>query len=243
MSEITKQKLSRKEQRELAQKRLRETGKICEKTNVAAKKGQDSLQEINDRVSAAENVSDIFMDMKTLMTSVASAKGYIKKGQSKIRQGGSPDDFLNFVTIKMCERWQKQKSDDLINGPVGKTRIENWCAYANITMFNHLIEYNRSILDFDYEQMPTQVDKDGDITEIEIENPKEFSVLSNIILKEKLTPEHILHVIETFPSDLREFMPDAIFYLIYNRFMDSERRDFTIIAVRLLRRALFNGRI
>lgn len=236
-----KPKLSRKEQKAIAQQRLRETGKLCVETKVKAKKGQKSLQEINDRVCAASDVSEIFSDMKILMTSVATAKGYIKKGQSKIRKGGSPDDFLNYVTIKMCERWKKQKDDDLINGEYGKTRIENWCAYANIVIYTLLNEYNRSVVDFNFSQMPTQRDKDGEETEIEYENPKALDELECFMLKELITPATIKQAIDQLPEDLKWYMLDSLFYILYGKFLDPSKKNFAIVGAKMLKRSLSDG--
>ena len=179
------------------------------------------------------------------MTSVATAKGYIRKGQSKIRQGGSPDDFLNFVTIKMCERWKKQRDDvinsDGIEGEVGKTKIDNWCAYANICMFSLLNEYNRSIVDFDFAQIPTQRDKDGDETPIEIESPKAFDDLQSAFLGMSITPQAIERYINTLPMSLRIYMLDSLFYILYGKFLDPSKKNFALVGARLLERSMRNG--
>ena len=236
-----KTKLSAKERKALARQRLIETGRICEETKVEAKKGQDKLQDINDRVCAGKDTASIFMDMKTLMTAVAAAKGYIKKGQSKIRKGGSPDDFLNYVTVRMCERWQKQKTDDLLYGAVGKTRIENWCAYANICIFSLLNEYNRSVMDFDVCQMPKYQDKDGDFKDVDFEDRKQELELDSVIFSGKLTPETIKNCIDYLPEDLRRYAVDALFYMTYNKILDKSHESFALIGARILRRRLEDG--
>lgn len=236
-----KTKLSAKERKALARERLIKTGRICEETKVDAKKGQDRLQVINDRVCAGKDTASIFMDMKTLMTAVAAAKGYIKKGQSKIRKGGTPDDFLNYVTVRMCERWQKQKTDDLLYGPVGKTRIENWCAYAQICIFSLLNEYNRSVMDYDFIQMPKYQDKDGEFKDVDLEDRKQEMELDSILSSGKITKTTIKSCIDNLPEDLRRYSVDALFYMTYNRVFDKSHEAFAIIGARILRRSLEHG--
>lgn len=234
-----KPKLSKKERVAQNIQRLKETGSYCAKTAIGhLKEGQDSLQEINDRINSAKDVSEIFMDMKILMTSVAAGKGYIKKGQSKIRKGGSPDDFLNYCTMRMCERWKRQ--GDILTASVGKTKIDNWCAYGNIVMFNYLIEYNRSIFDMDASQIPLQIDKDGEETEIDIEDQTILNDFQDIALYQHISPQTLREVFEKMPLELQIYRLDIIYFLVYGKLLDKTKEPFVIIGVKMFRRFLHN---
>ena len=239
MLEVPKTRLSKKERVAQNLKRLKETGSYCVKTaSNNLKKGQEPLQEINDRINKSKSVNEIFLDMKILMTAVATAKGYIKKGQSKIRKGGTPDDFLNYCTMRMCERWKRQ--GDILTSQVGQTKIDNWCAYGQIVMFNYLIEYNKSIFDMDVSQIPMQIDKDGEISEIEIEDPAGLTGFQQISLYQNISNNAIYSAVENLPCELKIYLIDILYYIIYDKFLDKSKKDFVIIGVKFFRRTLQN---
>lgn len=219
--------------------RLRRHGRITNKTYIEAKKGQDSLQEINDRVCEGSCTGEIYEDMKAICTSVAYSKGYIKKGQSKIRDGGTPDDFLNFMTITLLTRWQKQR--DTLGGEVGKTKIENWCAYANTIAYRLLVGYNRSIVDFAFQQMPLQQGEDGSVTEVEFEDIPATEKIESIFLREAVSVKALQEAIDSFPEDLRVHALDSLFYVIYGKFMNTATKNFAIVGAKMLKRSLAYG--
>jgi len=238
MVEAPKPKLSKKERMALNIQRLKETGSYCARTNIEAKKGDSSLQEINDRINSAHSTEEIFMDMKTLMTSVATGKGYIRKGQSKIRKGGTPDDFLNYCTMKMCERWKKQ--GNILEAAIGQTKIDNWCAYANMVMFSYLVEYNKSIFDMDFTQIPLQTDKDGEISEIGVEDPKSFKGFQEIALKYNISYKSVKLALAKLPVEIKKYTIDLIYYINYNKFLDKSKKNFVLVGIKLFRRNLQN---
>lgn len=232
-------KKTRAERRADAVKRYLETGRLCTDIPAVKKKNQDrSLQEINETICNAKDVSEIFNDMKTLMTATAYAKGYIKKGQSKIRKGGSPDDFLNFVTMKMCERWLKQKNEDLLTGKIGRTNIENWCAYANIVIYTLLIEYNTSVLDLNLRQIPLQEDDNGELTEVEIEDERLFEEMVPGSELETFSKDQILDSLKNLPETLKEFAIDILYYASFGAFLDLSKKNFAIVGLNFFRRGL-----
>lgn len=231
--------LTRKERRAEAIKRYLETGKLCSDVTNVKKKGQEfSLNELNSQVCMAKTAAEAFAPMKTIMTAIASAKGYIKKGQSKIRKGGSPDDFLNFVTMKMCDRWQNQKNEDLMTGVVGKTNIENWCAYANIVLYTLLIEYNTSVLDLNLRQIPMQKDDNDEWTEVEIEDTRNFEEYLPGFELEAFSKEQILLSLENLPITLKEFAIDIVYYALHEAFLDPARKNFALVGINFFRRGL-----
>ncbi len=239
MLEAPKPKLSKQERVAQNIKRLKETGSYCVKTaSNNLKEGQTPLQEINDRINQAHSINEIFLDMKILMTAVATAKGYIKKGQSKIRKGGTPDDFLNYCTMKMCERWKRQ--GDILTSAVGQTKIDNWCAYGQIVMFNYLIEYNKSIFDMDVSQIPLQVDKDGEITEVEVEDSNSLVGFQDIALYQSISTRVIKDALSHMPLELQVYAIDILYYLTYEKLLDKAKENFVKIGVKFFRRMLQN---
>lgn len=237
--ELKQPKLSRKERVAQNLQRLKETGSYCAKTSIAAKGSNASLQEINDRINNATSTSEIFMDMKTLMTSVASAKGYIRKGQSKIRKGGTPDDFLNYCTMKMVERWRKQ--GDILTASLGQTKIDNWCAYGNIVMFSYLVEYNKSIFDMEASQIPTQIDKDGEETEIDIEDPSSLNGIQSLFVGSLISKTTILNALKKLPKDIFPYSLDILYFLQYNKYLDKQHQAFVDVGINFFRRNLEDG--
>lgn len=236
--DIKQPKLSRRERVAQNIQRLKETGSYCAKTSIAAKGDNASLQEINDRINKAKSTTEIFMDMKTLMTSVATAKGYIRKGQSKIRKGGTPDDFLNYCTMKMVERWKKQ--GDILTASLGQTKIDNWCAYGNIVMFSYLVEYNKSIFDMDVSPIPMQIDKDGEETEIEIEDTKSDFGYRDTFVGTLISKESIQTALDKLPTELSIYSLDILYFLQYHKYLDKQAKTFVDIGINFFRRNLEN---
>lgn len=233
MTNLNPPKLSKKERIAANLQRLKETGSYCAKTNLKASDGKEDLQTINDRINKAKSVTEIFLDMKTLMTSVAVAKGYIKKGQCKIRKGGTPDDFLNYCTMRVCERWKKQ--GDILTAAVGQTKIDNWCAYGQIVMFSYLAEYNRSIFDLDFSQVPLQIDDDDEVSEIQLEDTSSEIDFKSIVVRQNFSKETIYRAASKLPRDLQIYLVDILYYITYNKFLDQSKKTFAIVGTNFLR--------
>ena len=88
----------------MAKKKSHDPNFKVAKTVGSAAEGEDSLLSLNNIIQQATTTAEIFEPMKRLCAALAVHRKLILPGMSKIREGGSPDDFLNFATLHYIDR-------------------------------------------------------------------------------------------------------------------------------------------
>jgi hypothetical protein len=213
----------------MAKKKSNDPNFKVEKTVGAAAEGEDSLLSLDAFIQNADNTTDIFIPMKRICAAMAISKRMISPGASKIRQGGSPDDFLNFATLNYVLRWKKQFEPAHGRKPVSK--IQNWLPYVSNTIRYCLINYNKEVQDYDFLPLPHH------FTDSEVGETEETDIVyvdttfCKMELRASITMETIHGLVQRLPKELLPFRAE-ILYFINNKsqkFVSEKNKNFVII--------------
>ena len=211
-----------------------------------AAEGDDSLSALNEIIQAipypdatSEQMGNLFTAMKRICAACALYKGITKPGGSKIRQGGSPDDFLDFAVLHYVDRWRKQFLPADKRRPVVK--VLNWIPLITSTIHFHLINYNKDIFDYDFLPLPNYYgeDQEGSFDKDLPESKLDSSQLTYVELEMLQNPVVLRNVLFQLPDELRPHIIDILHYLASpGTLISKERRNFVIIGKAFLRKGL-----
>lgn len=201
-----------------------------------AAEGEDSLLSLNNIIASAKQQSEVFEPMKRIATACALQKGYIKPGCSKIRQGGSPDDFLNFATLYYVQRWKKQFQPS--DKRMAVAEIQNWIAYVHSTIRFQLILYNREVQEYDFLPMPVYFAEDDEST-FDKDLPMDDDTLTYVELKALASPTVLHTLITQLPEELHPYTVHILHYLACpNTIVCEDCRNFVLIGKAFLRKGV-----
>lgn len=222
----------------MAKKKSHDPNFKVAKTVGSAAEGEDSLLSLNNIIQQATTTAEIFEPMKRLCAALAVHRKLILPGMSKIREGGSPDDFLNFATLHYIDRWNKQKEPPHGKRPVA--HIHNWIPYISSTIRFCLMHYNKEVQDYDFLPVPTYYSEAEGGEELVNDVFSEDDQFAITDLKTSITIETIHQLIESLPKELSPYKADILYYINNQskKFVDVKRKNFVIIGKNLFCRRL-----
>lgn len=211
--------------------------KVAETIGIAAQ-GEDSLLALNNIIQLAKGQSEVFEPMKRICAALAVFKKFTISGACKIRNGGTPDDFLNFATLNYVIRWKKQFEPPHGRKPVAK--IQNWIPYISNTIRYCLINYNKEVQDYDFLPLPNHYtdSTSGDTEDDDIEYT-DLSFNKSELLQ-SMTIDTIHTIINKLPSELVPYRADILYY-INNRqkkLVNNRYKNFVIIGTNIFNKEL-----
>lgn len=198
-----------------------------------AAEGEDSLLSLNEAIQAATSTAQIFIPMKRICAAISVSRKITAPGFSKIRQGGTPDDFLNFATLSYVIRWQKQFDPPHGRKPV--SHILNWIPYISNTIRYCLINYNKEVQDFDFLPLPNHF-TDSSIGQTEEDDiPDNSQNLNCILIKGSMSVEVIHSIIMSLPEELEKYYAEILYYIRNgrDRMLDEKNKNFIIIGTNI----------
>lgn len=159
--------------------------------------------------------SKLFLDIKLLVKSSATMRGY--NHPSKVRGGTyqDVDDFFNFVTLKICERRQKQYKKG------GPRIIDNWPSYIARAIQQYLVAYNKSKFDYEVEAYWPMVKDEKTDSYVQKDFGVEFEIPQQLINKEDFI-KIFRTVVDTIP-EAKGLKSDILLYLLYKTSFSHKR--------------------
>ena len=216
----------------MAKKSSKEGVTVSETVGKAAE-GDDSLKALDLQIQESTTTGETFIPMKRICAAMAIYRKILTKGSCKIREGGTPDDFLNFATVSYVERWQKQFTPQHGRKPVA--HIQNWIPYISNTIHYCLMAYNKEIQDFDFLPLPNHYTdstagekEDNDLVD-------EDMGYRQVVLNRSITVGAIHDIVKTMPNCLKQYMPEILYYIRSRRkkFVTEKNKNFVIIGANI----------
>ena len=202
-------------------------------TEGKAAEGEDSLLVQNNLIQAAKETKDIFVPIKRICAAMAIHRKITVPGICKIRQGGSPDDFLTFATLSYVTRWKKQFEPAHARKPVAF--IQNWIPYISNTIRYCLINYNKEVQDYDFLPLPNHfTDSVNGETEDDDLLCNNYSYNKSELLL-SMNRESIHDIVRRLPKEMQPYLADILYYIRKKgtKMVNDKYRNFVIIGANI----------
>lgn len=205
-------------------------------TTIEKTQYKQTIAEMNAEMLNMEigNTPHMWEIAKTLATIAASAKGYLKGNGVAIRENGnegSIDGFLSYCAVKLMTRRGYDLTKEYPNtkrklhGPV-----YSWMGYANEMVRWWLIEYNKTVINYDELGELCNYRQDGSL--IDRVDPTNFE--DRILLRASITPKNILYSLEKLPDDFDPFHYEILYYLATKKLLYKEHKACVLLGARYL---------
>lgn len=211
-------------------------------------KYEHTIEELEAAVAdmTIQGTEQIFNACKALCVIAAHKKGYIRAYSCPVREngwcpGGFLEDYLNYCAMQMVARRTLDITEEYptkrFNG-----KIASWLAYANSMVKWWLIEYNKSVIDYSFIQIPEfreEGEEEGECEVQGLEWADSSTRVSKIIeLRAGINAKNILRALESLPEEFEPYHYEIMYYLATKKVLDSKARPFIVLGGKQLIRSL-----